>query len=179
MGVKDLWQVLAPVGRRVGIETLEGKVLAIDVSIWLVQFIKAMRDQSGRPIENAHILGSFRRLLKLIFAKVRPVFVFDGIAPALKRRTLLARASRKKKAATSVEESAREILRNQIQQYILSQEKSKRQKAVERTKVNANAPQFNHVPDAFSLAVAGDCGGDSGNGFKEPWAWLLGTAYGS
>ena len=26
MGVKDLWQLLAPIGRRVSIETLEGKV---------------------------------------------------------------------------------------------------------------------------------------------------------
>lgn len=26
MGVKDLWQLLSPVGRRVSIETLEGKV---------------------------------------------------------------------------------------------------------------------------------------------------------
>jgi hypothetical protein len=26
MGVKDLWQLLSPIGRRVSIETLEGKV---------------------------------------------------------------------------------------------------------------------------------------------------------
>jgi DNA excision repair protein ERCC-5 len=40
MGVKDLWQLVAPIGRRVSIETLEGKTLAIDVSIWIIQFIK-------------------------------------------------------------------------------------------------------------------------------------------
>ena len=40
MGVKDLWQLLAPIGRRVSIETLEGKTLAIDASVWIVQFIK-------------------------------------------------------------------------------------------------------------------------------------------
>lgn len=37
MGVQGLWTLLAPVGRRVSIETLEGKVLAIDMSIWLTQ----------------------------------------------------------------------------------------------------------------------------------------------
>ena len=103
MGVNNLWQVLRPTGRRIGIDSLEGKVLAIDISIWLVQFVKAMRDTSGRPIPNSHILGSFRRLLKLIFTKVRPVFVFDGAAPILKRKTLMARARKRKKAATSVE----------------------------------------------------------------------------
>ena len=40
MGVKDLWQLLAPIGRRISIETLEGKILAIDASVWIVQFIK-------------------------------------------------------------------------------------------------------------------------------------------
>ena len=44
MGVHNLWQLLAPVGRRVSIETLEGKTLAVDMSVWLTQFIKAMRD---------------------------------------------------------------------------------------------------------------------------------------
>lgn len=30
MGVKDLWQLVSPVGRRVSLESLEGKTLAID-----------------------------------------------------------------------------------------------------------------------------------------------------
>jgi DNA excision repair protein ERCC-5 len=30
MGVKDLWQLLSPVGRRLSLESLEGKTLAID-----------------------------------------------------------------------------------------------------------------------------------------------------
>lgn len=38
---------LAPVGRRVSVETLAGKRLAIDVSIWMVQFIKAMKDEKS------------------------------------------------------------------------------------------------------------------------------------
>lgn len=45
MGVKGLWQLLSPFGRRVSIETLEGKTLAIDASIWIAQFMKAMRDE--------------------------------------------------------------------------------------------------------------------------------------
>ena len=67
MGVKDLWQLLAPVGRRVSIETLEGKVVAVDVSIWITQFVKAMRDDDGKMIKNAHLIGTVRRILRLVF----------------------------------------------------------------------------------------------------------------
>lgn len=88
MGVKDLWQLLAPIGRRISIETLEGKALAIDASIWITQFIKAMRDDEGKMMKNAHILGTLRRILKLLFNRIRPLFVFDGATPALKRKTI-------------------------------------------------------------------------------------------
>ena len=39
MGVKGLWRLLLPIGRRISIETLEGQILAIDASIWLAQFL--------------------------------------------------------------------------------------------------------------------------------------------
>jgi DNA excision repair protein ERCC-5 len=91
MGVKDLWQLLSPVGRRVSIETLEGKTLAIDVSIWITQFIKSMRDENGKMMKNAHIIGTLRRILKLLFHRIRPLFVFDGATPTLKLRTINAR----------------------------------------------------------------------------------------
>jgi hypothetical protein len=65
MGVKGLWELLSPVGRRINIETLEGKILAIDASIWITQFIKAMRDEEGKVIKNAHLIGTLRRILKV------------------------------------------------------------------------------------------------------------------
>jgi 5'-3' exonuclease len=91
MGVQNLWQLLSPIGRRVSIETLEGKILAIDMSIWLTQFIKAMRDDEGKMIRNAHLIGTLRRILKLLYHKIRPVFVFDGKTPQLKERVMQAR----------------------------------------------------------------------------------------
>ena len=50
MGVKGLWRLLMPIGRRISIETLEGKVLAIDASIWLTQFISvytSLQEKNG------------------------------------------------------------------------------------------------------------------------------------
>ncbi len=35
-----------------------------DASIWLIQFIKAMRDDKGDMLPNAHLLGFFRRICR-------------------------------------------------------------------------------------------------------------------
>jgi hypothetical protein len=73
----------------VRLETIEGKALAIDSSIWIYQFQATMRDKDGRALVNAHVLGFFRRICKLLFYGIRPVFVFDGGAPALKKNTIV------------------------------------------------------------------------------------------
>ena len=98
MGVKGLWQLLLPTGRRISIETLTGKTLAIDASIWLVQFIKANRDsETGKVHPAAHIIGFYRRVCKLLFHGIRPVFVFDGATPEIKLREIRARRERREK----------------------------------------------------------------------------------
>ncbi|KAJ7974539.1 DNA repair protein UVH3 [Quillaja saponaria] len=114
MGVHGLWELLAPVGRRVSVETLAGKRLAIDASIWLVQFMKAMRDEKGEMVRNAHLLGFFRRICKLLFLRTKPVFVFDGGTPALKRRTVIARRRQRENAQAKVRKTAEKLLLNHM-----------------------------------------------------------------
>ncbi|SNX85855.1 related to RAD2 - structure-specific nuclease of the nucleotide excision repairosome [Melanopsichium pennsylvanicum] len=116
MGVQGLWQLLQPVARPIKIETLEGKRLAIDSSLWLYHFQMAMRDKEGRTLSNAHILGFLWRILKLLFHGVRPVFVFDGGAPVMKRKTLSARKSRKQGAKESHARTAEKLLAAQMRQ---------------------------------------------------------------
>ncbi|KAI1241758.1 hypothetical protein IHE44_0005248 [Lamprotornis superbus] len=60
-----------------------------NISIWLNQAIKGARDRGGISVRNAHLLTLFHRLCKLLFFRIRPVFVFDGEAPLLKRQTLV------------------------------------------------------------------------------------------
>jgi len=48
-----------------------------------------MRDKEGNRLKNAHLLGFFRRICKLLFYNIKPVFVFDGGSPELKRLTLV------------------------------------------------------------------------------------------
>ena len=71
------------------LEAMEGKSLAIDSSIWIYQFQATMRDKDGHALINAHVLGFLRRISKLLFYGIKPVFVFDGGAPTLKRSTLV------------------------------------------------------------------------------------------
>ncbi|KAG2347803.1 PIN domain-like protein [Suillus weaverae] len=110
MGVKSLWDLLSPVGRPVPLETIEGKALAIDSSIWIYQFQATMRDKEGRALVNAHVLGFFRRICKLLFYGIRPVFVFDGGAPALKRNTIIERKKKKSGAVATHAKIAERLL---------------------------------------------------------------------
>ena len=71
------------------LETMEGKSMSIDSSIWIYQFQATMRDKEGRGLVNAHVVGFLRRICKLLFYGITPVFVFDGGAPALKMSTIV------------------------------------------------------------------------------------------
>ncbi|CAA7032062.1 unnamed protein product [Microthlaspi erraticum] len=122
MGVQGLWELLAPVGRRVSVETLSGKRLAIDASIWMVQFIKAMRDEKGDMVQNAHLIGFFRRICKLLFLRTKPVFVFDGGTPALKRRTVIARRRQRENAQTKIRKTAEKLLLNRLKDMRLKEQ---------------------------------------------------------
>jgi DNA excision repair protein ERCC-5 len=56
-----------------------------------------MRDDEGNMIKNAHLIGTMKRILKLLFHRIRPVFVFDGATPLLKIQTVKARRSIREK----------------------------------------------------------------------------------
>jgi DNA excision repair protein ERCC-5 len=45
----------------------------------------------------ARPVGTFRRILKLLYHGIKPVFVFDGDAPMLKKRTIVSRRPRSRK----------------------------------------------------------------------------------
>ncbi|KAL6551505.1 hypothetical protein OROGR_007659 [Orobanche gracilis] len=139
MGVHGLWELLAPVGRRVSVETLAGKILAIDASIWMIQFMKAMRDEKGEMVRNAHILGFFRRICKLLYLRTKPVFVFDGGTPALKRRTVIARRRQRDNAQAKIRKTAEKLLLNHLKQMRLQElaadlEKQRRENVIKGKK---------------------------------------------
>lgn len=117
MGVQNLWVLLAPVGRQIEIESLAGQVLAVDASIWLTQFVKAMRDDEGNMIRNAHLMGTLHRVAKLLYYGVRPVFVFDGQTPEIKKRTTARRRKRQEQQTDNLRHTAQRILLNRLKQH--------------------------------------------------------------
>ncbi len=143
MGVLGLWDLLAPVGRIISIETLEGKRLAIDMSIWLTQFIKAMRNEDGTMIKNAHLIGTIKRLLKLLYNKVKPVFVFDGGVPILKIKTIEARTKLRSRNEQTVESTARRLLLTKLKQRELNK---LNEKSNNNTTASNFASSFNPSP---------------------------------
>ncbi|XP_053826276.1 DNA excision repair protein ERCC-5 isoform X2 [Vidua macroura] len=119
MGVQGLWKLLECTGRPISPETLEGKILAVDISIWLNQAIKGARDRGGISVRNAHLLTLFHRLCKLLFFRIRPVFVFDGEAPLLKRQTLAKRRQRKEIAINDSRKTTEKLLKTLLKRHVI------------------------------------------------------------
>jgi len=110
MGVQGLWTLLAPAGRRIKIENLEGKVLAIDVSIWLLKMIHGYLQLGSEEYRNIHLTGIFRRIVKLLFYGIKPVFVFDGKFPELKRETVRKRQEYRDRRRVDLKKVAQKFL---------------------------------------------------------------------
>lgn len=129
MGVTGLWTVLQPCARPIKIETLNKKRLAVDASIWIYQFLKAVRDKEGNALRNSHIVGFFRRICKLLFFGIKPVFVFDGGAPALKRQTISNRKSRREGRREDAVRTAGKLLAIQMQRAAEDEERKRKEAA--------------------------------------------------
>ena len=101
MGIKDLMKLInEETPEAVKEKTLEnymGRMLAIDASMSLYQFMIAVRTAGSNPnmaqssLTNAdgevtsHIQGMWNRTIKLLSTGIKPVFVFDGKPPAVAR----------------------------------------------------------------------------------------------
>ena len=126
MGVQGLWTILAPCARPIKLETLAHKRLAVDASIWIYQFLKAVRDKEGNAVNNSHVVGFFRRICKLLFFGIRPVFVFDGGAPVLKRRTIAGRKTKRERRRDDAAQTANRLLAIQMKRRLEEQLESKK-----------------------------------------------------
>lgn len=119
MGIKGLFPFLsASAPSSIKPKTLKdytNRVLAIDASTCLYQFIIAVRSESegfanltnDRGEVTSHITGFLSRTLRLLEAGIKPVYVFDGRPPDLKARELRERDDRRETAAAD-EKAARE-----------------------------------------------------------------------
>jgi len=77
MGVKQLWKILSPCGKK---PALKNKTLAVDTSIWMHHY-KSVPD-------NMVTISIAKRIFSILYNEIRPVFIFDGKPSALKRETI-------------------------------------------------------------------------------------------
>lgn len=73
------------------LKDLEDKVIAIDTSIVLYQFLVAISSQQLKTSDGkitSHIHAIITKALSLVKKKIKPIFVFDGVAPDLKSSIL-------------------------------------------------------------------------------------------
>ncbi|KAL9084995.1 MAG: hypothetical protein Q9159_004961 [Coniocarpon cinnabarinum] len=129
MGVTGLWEVVQPCARPIKIDTLNKKRLAIDASIWVYHFLKAVRDKEGNALRNSHVVGFYRRICKLLFFGIKPVFVFDGGAPALKRQTITGRKARREGRREDATRTAGKLLALQMHRAAEEEEERQRREA--------------------------------------------------
>ncbi|EHK40388.1 hypothetical protein TRIATDRAFT_41742 [Trichoderma atroviride IMI 206040] len=158
MGVNGLWTVIQPCARPTNLATLNRKRLAVDASIWIYQFLKAVRDKEGNALRNSHIVGFFRRICKLLWFGILPVFVFDGGAPALKRATIQKRKQRREGRREDAIRTAGKLLAIQMQR-LAEEEEEKRRKESERPRASRAVEEEEEViPDASKLVYVDEIG---------------------
>ena len=95
----------------VKLEDLSGKTIAIDAYNALYQFLAIIRQPDGTPLKDnsgkvtSHLSGLFYRTSNLVEMGIKPVYVFDGAPPVLKRAEIERRRQVKVEAAVHYEKA--------------------------------------------------------------------------
>ncbi|KAK0172276.1 hypothetical protein PV328_005614 [Microctonus aethiopoides] len=153
MGVTGLWRLIDASGKPVPLETLEGKVLAIDISIWIHQVLQGYQDCRGNAVPNAHLLGLFSRICKLLYFKIKPVFVFDGGVPLLKKNTIAARKKRKAIAAGKAVQMKNDLLHNLMKHSLIKGVLAHKTGEKVETSTSSSQKNSNQTDDMFMLPL--------------------------
>ena len=124
MGIKGLFKLLEDEAKgsykEINKEHYSSKLVAVDASILLYQFLIQIRIASGNKgytsnLTNkdgeitSHIQGFLNRTALLLESGIRPVYVFDGIPPKLKMHELSKRRKNKEKANKDLEDSHKNL----------------------------------------------------------------------
>ena len=109
MGIKNLMKIISDevpgAVRELNMSQLNGRIVAIDASMALYQFMIAVRSGDGtgpsQMLTNAagevtsHIQGMFNRTIRLMENGIKPVYVFDGKPPDMKGGELAKRTAKR------------------------------------------------------------------------------------
>lgn len=93
---------------------LSGKSIAIDAYNALYQFLAIIRQPDGTPLKDSsgrvtsHLSGLLYRTSNLVEMGIKPIYVFDGVPPALKETEIKRRVKAKKEALVKYERAVKE-----------------------------------------------------------------------
>ncbi|MEM1540262.1 MAG: flap endonuclease-1 [Candidatus Bathyarchaeia archaeon] len=96
------------------LEDLSGKSIAIDAYNALYQFLAIIRQPDGTPLKDSsgritsHLSGLLYRTSNLIELGIKPIYVFDGVPPALKEVEIKRRMKAKEEALIKYEQALKE-----------------------------------------------------------------------
>jgi len=85
-------------------EDFKDRIVALDGYNILHQFLSSIRQRDGTPLKDSqgritsHLSGLLYRTGNMVAAKIRPVYVFDGVPHPFKARTIQQRRERKEQA---------------------------------------------------------------------------------
>lgn len=95
--------------KEIRLESLQGKTLAVDAFNIIYQFLANIRQLDGTPLMDnkgnvtSHLSGLFYRTINLMQLGIKPIYVFDGKSPDLKKKEYEKRESRKQEAKVKYE----------------------------------------------------------------------------
>jgi flap endonuclease-1 len=95
----------------VKLEDLGGKSIAIDAFNAIYQFLSIIRQPDGTPLQDSmgkvtsHLSGLLYRTSNLVEMGIKPIYVFDGAPPVLKREEIERRRQIKVEAAVHYEKA--------------------------------------------------------------------------
>ncbi|XP_008775414.2 flap endonuclease 1 [Phoenix dactylifera] len=108
MGIKGLTKLLADNAPKAmteqKFESYFGRKIAIDASMSIYQFLIVVGRTGMETLTNdagevtSHLQGMFNRTIRLLEAGIKPVYVFDGHPPDLKKQELAKRFSKREDA---------------------------------------------------------------------------------
>jgi len=100
--------------KTVELKDLSGKSIAIDAYNALYQFLAIIRQPDGTPLKDSqgritsHLSGLLYRTANLVELGIKPIYVFDGVPPALKEAEIKRRMRMKEEALEKYEKAIKE-----------------------------------------------------------------------
>ncbi|KMZ64159.1 Flap endonuclease 1 [Zostera marina] len=127
MGIKGLTKLLADNApkcmKEQKFESYFGRKIAIDASMSIYQFLIVIGRTGVETLTNeagevtSHLQGMFTRTIRLLEAGIKPVYVFDGAPPDLKKQELAKRYSKRADATEDLAEAVETGDKEGIEKY--------------------------------------------------------------